>query len=179
MRTQVTLQGFTSLRQLKNLSSLSYLTPEMPDYEGAVKKIASAFPKVDTLFIEGKDLNGQQELIEAEGIAPLREFHSLIHLGFGNLSFAPGALGTISRLNNLKELDITDRSVFPAGELKGLANCRSLTSLIFSSSKADDETTKALANVKGLHLVGVQSTGISDEAVAALQKALPNCKILR
>ena len=88
----------------------------------------------------------------------------------------------LARLHDLPALRALDLSNTPLGDanLKTVAGCKGLKTVDLSNTKVTDSGLKELAELKALRrldLTGCQA--ISDDGVAELQKALPDCKISR
>jgi hypothetical protein len=61
--------------------------------------------------------------------------------------------------------------------LKHLAGLKSLQTLDLSNTQVTDRGMKELAGMKDLEWLNLRSTEVTPAGVAALQKALPKCKI--
>jgi len=86
-------------------------------------------------------------------------------------------LKQLAGLKNVKVLNLYDTKVTDAG-LKGLAALKDLEALDLRATPVTDKGLKELTPLKQLRQL-LLDKGISDDAVTALQKALPDCKVIR
>jgi internalin A len=84
----------------------------------------------------------------------------------------------VAGLKGLETLNLGYTGVTDAG-LKRLAGLSGLRTLNLAGDRITDERLKELAALKQLRTLVLVRTQVTDDGVAALQKALPNCKISR
>ena len=105
----------------------------------------------------------------------------------GNRRITDAGLVYVGELSNLEHLSLDHTSITGAG----LVHLKALTNLTFLSLRrlgqvtelygtevtdAQLENFKGLSKLQRLHLEG---TGVTDDGVKKLRRALPNCKISR
>ncbi|HJT31543.1 MAG TPA: hypothetical protein VJ783_05785 [Pirellulales bacterium] len=100
------------------------------------------------------DMPGNGPPFAEQGLAPLRYLPTLVSVDLHGCDVSDAGLVYLGELRRLRELDLSETPVSDAG----LAHLRGLTSL------------------RHLYL---KNTRVSDAAVGELQKALPNCEVVR
>jgi Leucine rich repeat len=136
------------------------------------------------------------------GLTRLKELNQLKSLGLCGTKVTDAGLENLKGLSQLQELDLSGNDITATGlqHLKGLSQLewldlsetkttdaglvklRELTQLYFLDLRNTQVTDAGLANLKGLtHLkqVNLRGVRVTDAGVKDLQKALPNCEILR
>jgi Leucine Rich Repeat (LRR) protein len=84
----------------------------------------------------------------------------------------------VAGLKSLKHLSLSDTQVTDAG-LVYLAGLNGLTSLTLDNTQVTDAGLVHLAGLTKLEILLLPNTQVTDAGVAKLQKALPNCRIIR
>jgi internalin A len=85
-------------------------------------------------------------------------------------------LKELARLKSLQSLSLYNTKITNAG-LKELAGLTSLQSLNLGGTKVTDAGLKELAGLTTLETLSLFGTQVTDAGVAALQRALPTCRI--
>lgn len=182
------------LATIKSLSHVIVKTMEMND---AKLKQLSEHPGLIGLNLSGKSV------ITADGLRSLKTCPLFRHLYLEQVSLAPLDLMTmIDELKNLSSLSVndmpvTDNLLVYLQVLKGLetlslqntsvtdagtahlAKLTSLKALLLDGSKVTDQGLPSLKSLNKLTLLSVRRLNVSPQAVDELQKALPDCKILK
>jgi hypothetical protein len=107
-------------------------------------------------------------------LAPLKNLHGL-YLFYAHVTDA--GLKHLAALTELRALDLSNTQVTDAG-LKELAGLRNLQALNLGQTAVTDAGLKDLAALKSLRELNLHRTKVTAAGVAALQKALPACKIV-
>jgi hypothetical protein len=84
----------------------------------------------------------------------------------------------LARMKSLQWLNLANRPIGDAA-LKEVAGLKNLKWLDLQSTKVTDTGLKELAGLKNLQALDLRGTQVTEAGVAALQKALPACKIQR
>ena len=101
-----------------------------------------------------------------------------LELGSENADVTDASLKGLAKFERLHTLYLGGSKVTDAG-LKELARLKELQRLSFSS-RMTDKGLKELAGLKSLQTLTLdQTTQVTDAGVRELQKALPNCKIIK
>src|SRR5690606_1360030 len=87
-------------------------------------------------------------------------------------------LALLSRFTNLEKLYLNFADIQNEG-LKHLAPLKKLQHLSLTGNPLDASSLTALGELKGLKMLYLWSTGLRDEDIDALEKALPNTVIER
>jgi hypothetical protein len=100
-----------------------------------------------------------------------------LELGSENSQVTDASLKGLARLERLHTLYLTGSKVTDAGirELAGLKELQRLS----LSPEVTDAGLKVLAGLKGLQTLHVNDTKVTDAGVREVQRALPNCKIIK
>lgn len=82
----------------------------------------------------------------------------------------------LKNFSHLEKIDLSSTKVTDAGlaNLKGKSTIRMLN---LGSTAVTDAGMQNLYSLEGLKFLGLSSTAVSPKAIAALQKALPKCKV--
>jgi len=87
-------------------------------------------------------------------------------------------LNGLARLKSIVWLNVRNRPIGDAG-LKQVAGLKNLNWLDLQSTTVTDAGLRELAGLTNLQSVDLRGTQVTDAGLAALQKALPACKIQR
>ena len=169
--TKVTTAGLAPLSAIHDLEELGFLTSELTDYPGAVKQIGTTWPKLKALRFVGGE-------VKAVNIEPLAALHGLKELHFQNVDLGEAAISAIGKLPAIDELSITYGTIGDE-QIAALATLKRIRILRFNSSKINDASLLKLKPLRGLKEVDVKTTQVTAAGVAALEKELPGCKVLR
>ncbi len=113
-----------------------------------------------------------------------RKLHGDEHLGnavgatIWNVKITDAELANLTGLTNLERLRLATTQITDAGlvNLKGLTK---LEVLWLDRTQVTDAGLVHLKGLTGLKELDLRDTQVTDEGVKKLQKALPNCKIVR
>ncbi len=111
-------------------------------------------------------------------VVQLKDMLTLMDLNLAGMKFSDASLASLKGLTNLTRLHLEHSSVTDAG----LANVQRMARLVYLNlfdtgiSDAGLEHLKTLGQLRHLY---VWQTKVTDTGVAALQKALPQCEIVR
>jgi hypothetical protein len=108
-------------------------------------------------------------------LAKLKNLHSLCIGGVQGKAYAD--LKDLAGMTNLRGLYLFYLPVTDA-QLKHLVGLKSLRALDLSHTRVTDRGLTELAGLTELQWLNLRSTEVTPAGVAALQKALPKCKIL-
>ena len=92
------------------------------------------------------------------------------------MDLSDSELASVGAIPQLQFLNLTASTVTDSG-LKGLLQSQKLETLLIVDTPITDEGLKLLVSLKSLTSLKLASTKVTSVGVAALQKALPNCKI--
>jgi hypothetical protein len=112
------------------------------------------------------------------GLEHLKGFAELEGLFLTGNNVTDAGLKHLKKLTRLRSLYLGSTKVTDAGleHLKGLTN---LATLDLSNTKVTDAGLEQLRGLANLRVLYLRSAKVSGDGVASLQKALPNCKIVR
>jgi len=119
-----------------------------------------------------------------ECLAHLDPFTELTNVCLQRSQVTDSGLGHLARIPNLAELslaetNITDKGLEHLSQLPHLAQLKQLRCLHLESTAVTDAGLIHIRKLKGLVQLNVAKTGVTAAGVADLQKALPNCNIVR
>ena len=168
-------RGLQQLTELPNLQSLSFINCGLSD--DSLKALSGA-PSLVNLRLR------EPNITEA-GILAIRDANPALAIHFGENSVLLGTkqvplnhLPSVQELPNVQELAFGGPSVSDA-TLAVLKDARCLTTLWLDRCRITDDGLRELAGMASLRRLDVRGTAISDAAVAELQRALPNCRIIK
>lgn len=117
------------------------------------------------------------ELTDA-GLKHLAGLQGLERLMLRDTQVTDAGLVHVANLKGLTSLWLDGTQITDAG-LVHLIGLTRLDFLILSNTPVTDAGLVPLANLKGLTYLNLTNTHVTDAGIAELQKALPNCEILR
>jgi RNA polymerase sigma factor (sigma-70 family) len=190
--TQVTDAGLKELGRLKSLQTLELTATPVTD--AGLKELAG-LKGLQTLGLGGtrvtdaglKELAGLKSLKElslnnvrvtGRGLKELAGLKSLQKLDLYNTQVTDAGLKELAGLKDLQDLNVGNSKVTDAG-LKELAGLKSLHTLALGGLPMTDAGLKQLAGLKSLQTLVLDRTHVTDAGLKELQKALPECEILR
>jgi hypothetical protein len=141
-------------------------------YAGVRLNELAELKNLQSLNIGGVQGKAYADLTELAGLKQLRGLY-LFHL-----PVTDAQLKHLTGLKSLQTLDLSSTRVTDAG-LKELAGLDSLQALHLGCTKVTDAGLKELAGLCRLRYLDLTDTEVTDAGVAALQKELPACKIVR
>ena len=112
------------------------------------------------------------------GLKEVAALKGLRSLDLGYIKVTDAGLKELADLKGLQTLNLIGTQVTDTG-LKQLSEVNGLQDLNLSLTRTTDAGLKELAAFKALQALDLHGTQVTDEGVAALQKALPDCKISR
>ncbi|QGQ22043.1 protein kinase [Gimesia benthica] len=190
-KSSISHAALQSIGELEQLISLDLSSSQIDD---AGLGYLTGLTKLEKLFIhanhqitdEGlKHLKGMRDLqvltvtngqITDEGIMYLQGMRDLEVLNVGGTGITDAGLKQIARHKNLVELLVYNIRITDAG-LEQLANLKKLNDLSLIAIPVTDAGLKHLYGLQQLEKLELQQTQVTPEGIAALQKALPECKI--
>jgi hypothetical protein len=112
------------------------------------------------------------------GLEQLKSLADLQSLDLRNTKVTDAGLKHLKGLTKLQDLNLQDTNVTDAGleHLKGLTK---LQDLWLTRTNVTDEGLEHLTGLTNLRWLNLNETKVTDEGVKKLQKALPNCEIIR
>lgn len=125
-----------------------------------------------------KELYLYYTFITDDGLVHLREIPSLELINLGSTNITDEGLIHLVENKKLSSLSLYDTSVTGAGFI-ALSQLPRLSTLELSYTEITDNVSPYLDSLAGLRELSVRRTRISGQQVAALQRALPNCNIVR
>jgi len=126
-----------------------------------------------------KTLKLQKTRVTDAGLKSLAPLKGLQTLNLAETRVTDRGLKGLAELEGLQLLDLTRTPVTGRG-LKDLAVLAGLQKLYLNDTKVTDATLKEVEALKGLQELALFAcTGVTKAGAAALQKALPDCKVLR
>ncbi len=186
--TDDTLAHLASFKHLKNLELAG-----QPITDAGLKHLGEAtdFEMLDLSRTEVSDVGlgylrensnvrelrlGWTSSITDQGVAHIAGFKSLEVLVLAGTQVTDSGLKHVKELSNLRELSLWTTAVTDAGiaDLTGLAD---LEKLQLPHTKITDAAVGHLSKMKSLRELTLPDDIISNEAVARLKKALPDCRM--
>jgi hypothetical protein len=161
--TKITDAGLKDLTIFKNLRALDV---------GTMMRFYDDFEYNRILF---KDYGGG--LTDA-GLKELVHFKQLSALGLRGTAVTDSGLKDLAPLEGLATLDLGDAKKLTDAGLKHVARCKNLTTLSLDGCKMSDAGLKELTGLTKLTTLDVRATGVTQDGLAVLRKALPNLKHL-
>lgn len=169
--TKVTAEGLVPLAALRELEELSFLSSDLTDYPGAVKQVATTWPRLQAVRIVGGDVRA--DMIEA--LVALRGLKGLFLQG---VDLGEPAIAALAKLTTLEELGITYGTMNDE-KLGGLTALKKVKTLRLNNTKVTDAGILKLKPMKGLKDLEVRMTPVTAAGAAAFEKELPGCKVVR
>lgn len=188
--TQVTKAGLSLLRPLRHLSLLKLDSQQVTDDN---LKVISEIGLLNTLSVVGwKYVDGAEVRSGATteiNSLRLENCHQLTDIGLSEFSHLENVdwvnlrgtlvsdegLDSLSRMQ-LKTLFIGDTGITDLG-VKKISQFKKLKALRLTNLNISDQALTFLADLPRLRYLNLEGTNVTPEAVARLQKALPDCKI--
>lgn len=158
------------LKHLAELKGLEYLDVSDTDVTDAGLKALAGLTNLKFLRLPSK--------VTDAGLKELTGHINLTHLNACMTGTTDAGLTHLTGLKNLAYLDVAYTMVTDAG-LKHIAGSTNLETLVLSRTKVTDAGLKQLAGLQDLKKLYLDRTNVSDAGAAELQKALPDCKIVR
>lgn len=140
-------------------------------------KTDTGLAKIDALsHLKTLDLSNRH--VTDAGLEHLKLLSRLEHLDLWNTPITDDGVEHLSGLSQLQWLDLSDTKITNAA-LKHITRLSELRLLNLSANTITDAGLKQLQGLTHLQTLKLYGTLVSAEGVASLQRALPNCKILR
>lgn len=160
----------TGLAQLKGLASLQELWVQETDVSDAGLAQLKDLVALRKLCLSGTQVS-DAGLVHLEGLSGLRD------ISLSGKRISDGGMVTLSRLADLEAISLHGAAVTDLG-LTHLAKLTKLRSLWLSFTQVSDAGLKHLSALAGLEWVRLDGTRVTRPGVKALQRALPNCRVL-
>ena len=129
----------------------------------------SGLTDLEVLALNGTNVGGA-------GLSNLRQCRKLKGLPMNNAPITDIGLSHIAHLDNLEWLQLSGTKITDDG-LSHLSGLTGLESLELRDTEISDAGLKHLSTLKSLKKLLIRGTNISGAGQAALQNALPNCRI--
>ncbi|HEY7314984.1 MAG TPA: protein kinase [Gemmataceae bacterium] len=189
--TPVSDEGLEHLKGLTKLRTLELIGTHLSD-AGLVH--LKGLTNLTELYLQNTEVS-DDGLLHLKGLTKLEHFQlggtrvsdaGLVHLkGLTRLStlelsrtrFSDAGPAHLKGLTNLTQLDLSGTKFSDAG-LARLGKLTQLASLSLRGTRVTDAGLKHLADLGNLKELDLTATKVTADAVAALQKALPKCKIV-
>jgi hypothetical protein len=167
---QITGRGLTNAAWLRRVRSVSFQAGGLDD--DAVRVLA-ACPQLGDLNVSGPRLT-------VAALHALAASTSLTNLHLGNAPQISDAdlAAALPALTRLRKLHVA-RMKFGAEAAAATATLTNLTYLLLDSTALDDAALAKLIPLSRLETLTMHNTGVTPEAVAAFQRARPECKVNR
>ncbi len=128
-------------------------------------------PKLRYLFLPGSKITDA-------GLGCLGDVPKLNSLVLSDTNISDSGISYLKRMRRLKELDLAGTKITDAG-LSGLAEMHQLQELDLRETRITDRGLSRLETLLQLTLLSLYDTGTTADAIAALQRKLPRCKIVK
>ncbi len=117
--------------------------------------------------------------VDDAGLAHLRGLAGIVRLELRQTQVTDAGLDVVGALANLEHLDLAANRITDAGvaRLSGLTKLRVLDLTL--NGDVTDAAVEHLVRLQALQALHLGQTGVSDEGVRRLARALPSCKIVR
>ncbi len=155
------LEGLTDVQQL-TLSNRKKITD-------AGLAHVTGLAHLNVLVLDGTNVTGP-------GLRHLRGLDQLEGLTFASTPLSDDGLAHLAALSNLKWLHLSDTMITDDG-LRHLTGLQALEDLQLVNTNVTDAGLKHLESLHGLKSILLRGTKTTPEGRAALQKALPNCRV--
>lgn len=192
-KTKITGAGLSSLGEIPGLMYLdlseSALTNVGLKNIGKQKQLVTLnIPTIsgidDTGLAHIAGLTNLQELylhnnpqLTDDGIKHLQGMHQLTELTLANTGFSDAGMKYLSGMKDLEKLHLANCQRLSDAGFEHLANLKKLKSLQLFLTPITDAGLKHLHGLEQLEQLNLRDTKVTSAGVAALKRALPNCKI--
>lgn len=166
-RSTVTANGINALKVCPQLQMLMFHAPVTPEVCAA----CSLLKQLQMFGISSPTIS--KDLLTSIG-----QMTHLQRLSLQLTSITDEDLLEIQKLTQLKTLMLGQTKVTDKG-LMTLAKFTNLTSLDLAQTKVTDQGLKTLGSFRGLKMLWLSGLNVTPQAVAELEAALPNCKVLK
>ena len=112
-----------------------------------------------------------------DGIKHLQGMHQLTELTLANTGISDAGMKYLSEMKDLEKLHLANCQRLSDAGFEHLANLKKLKSLQLFLTPITDAGLKHLYGLKKLEMLDLRDTKVTPKGIAALQKALPNCKL--
>ncbi|MBN71761.1 MAG: hypothetical protein CME32_21070 [Gimesia sp.] len=164
--TNVGLKNIGNLKQLVSLN-ISHIS----GIDDAGLSHISGLTRLQKLYLH----NNPQ--ITDEGIKHLHEQQLLKELTLDNTSISDAGMKYLSGMKDLEKLHLANCQRLSDAGFEHLANLKKLKSLQLFLTPITDAGLKHLHGLEQLEQLNLRDTKVTSAGVAALKRALPNCKI--
>jgi len=176
--TQITNNGMEFLAALNQLEELSIGGNKV---SGPGLHILKSLPRLRRLNLSGAQKRNSGTWATALTEADLETVGALTRLdtlNLGGVRMGDAGLARLGRITSLRELDLSGTQVSSEG-LAALKPMRELRRLkLWKARRINDAAVPHLVAHRGLELLDLAETGITEAGVEAIRTALPNCRIL-
>jgi Leucine-rich repeat (LRR) protein len=199
---QITDEGMSAVKEWKQLKRLNLRGTKITDNTLEILTTVPSLESLDIGFAEITDvgldhlalLQNLRELtiggnkLTDDGVQLLRQLPQLTYLdlsgsqrtdsGLWSVLLTDGGLESVATLTELQELRIGGTSVSARGleKLKGLSKLVELN--LQRCKRVGDDSIPVLSTFGKLRVLDIKDTAITEQGIAQLRKALPDCRIL-
>ena len=113
--------------------------------------------------------------LDTESLRLLEQLEDVIYLEMPKAQLTPEMLESLSRLNHIETLNLTESSI---SNLESLSQLNKLTYLFLRRTQISDEDLAVLSRMTQLKIIVLSETRVTPAAVNALRAQLPNCDII-
>ena len=110
------------------------------------------------------------------GLKEMANLQSLTHLNLRATGITDAGLKDVAKLKKLKWLNLGDCKQITGTGFREVTKLQKLTELKLSLTQITDTDLEEVAKLQKLKYLWLDDTKVTDEGVAKLKKALPNCR---
>lgn len=168
---QLASQQFTAPPKSYDFNAADAKTVEsLNNFYRSVTSIGAGSPALAVSYFSSKNFN----LESLKELAKIEK--QIVTLNLNQMPLNDEDLALLSKLEHLERLNLNFANIKNKGlnYLKGLSN---LSYLSISGNPLDEEAATVLAEMKGLKELYLWNTGLAEESIAMLKKALPSTYI--
>lgn len=167
-RTTISTRGVNQLRGLRRLDNLRI---EDTRLEGVDLSFLSTFRRLKTLTLTGRS-------VDDSVIGQVANYTDLCFVGIEDASITDRGLAALQRCTSLEDLVIRESSGVSGIGLGALAPLSKLGYLDLEGSAINDEGLRQIAHIQSLTRIRLYSTRVTENTIATLKLAMPNCKVM-
>ena len=167
-RLMVTAKGIGELKTCPTMTTLFIgEVPVSPELCDAISQL----PRLRRLGINGTP-------VSSEMLSSIMRLNELEYLSLQEAGIADDDLLQIQKLTKLRRLFLDKSKVTDQG-LHALKSLTQLQSLFLNDTQVTDQGLQTLKSFSSLTLLSLRGLNVTPQAVAELEAALPNCKVVK
>lgn len=167
-RLMVTAKGIGELNICPKMTTLFFSdVPVSPELCDAISQLSRL-----------RRLGIYRTPVSSDMLRSIMRLNELEYLSLQETGITDGDLLQIQKLTKLKILLLSKSKVTDQG-LNSLKSLTQLRSLFLSDTQVTDQGLQTLKSFSSLKLLTLQGLSVTPQAVAELEAALPNCKIIK